>query len=82
MFDFLKKLTRQNYESFVEDYGQEIYEKAIERANTRRQLAGDNEDLGKAYFERMVAEEERLIIQHHKGLPREALLRYIGVDTQ
>jgi hypothetical protein len=27
----------------------------------------------------MVAEEERLIIQHHKGLPREALLRYIGV---
>ncbi|HAZ80069.1 MAG TPA: hypothetical protein DCX08_09060 [Porticoccaceae bacterium] len=79
MFNFLKKLTRQNYESFVEDYGQEIYEKAIERANTRRQLAGDSDDLGTAYFDRMVAEEERLIIQHHKGLPREALLRYIGV---
>jgi hypothetical protein len=79
MFGFLKKLKRKNYESFVEDYGQEIYEKAVERAHTRRRLSGDHEDLGEKYFERIVAEEERLIIQHHQGLPRETLLRYIGI---
>lgn len=46
MFGFLKTLKQQSCDSFVEDYGQEICEKVVVRAHTRRRLSREAENKG------------------------------------